>query len=269
MDIKRALPRPELRSVVRSLEERRANLGSAVLAWPVAARPHQILDIHLANPYQVRIDGGAAKASPEIAVVGPQTYRRAHVQLSGEIHVFNILFQPTGLNRLIGINMTSLVNQDLAASDVLGKSAAVLGEAVRKAPDFCSRVAAVERWVGMILEKRGPDDAIGLASQRMIAVRGRARIEDLVAKSDLSTSQFQRRFAKQVGMTPKLFARTIRFDRALVARRDAPNRTWTDIIHELGYFDQAHFIRECHAFASLPPSELGGDWNNIFFPADD
>jgi len=70
-------------------------------------------------------------------------------------------------------------------------------------------------------------------------------------------------------MTPKVFARTIRFDRALVARRNAPNRLWTDIIHEFGYFDQAHFIRECRAFAGLPPSGLVGDWNNIFSPMDD
>jgi AraC-like DNA-binding protein len=91
----------------------------------------------------------------------------------------------------------------------------------------------------MMLDERGPDDAIGLASRRMIALRGRARIGDLVARSGLSTSQFLRRFATQVGMTPKLFARTIRFDRALVGRRDAPSRPWTDIIHELGYFDQA------------------------------
>jgi AraC-like DNA-binding protein len=269
MDIKRALPRPRLRGVVRSFEERRVELGSAVLTWPVAARPHQILNIQLAEPYRVRINGGQANTTPDMSVVGPQTYRRAHVCLSGSIHVFNILFQPTGLNRLVGINMTCLVNQDPAASDVLGKSAAALGDAVRMAPDFDLRVAAVERWIGMMLERRGPDGAIGLASRLMIAVRGRARIEDLVAKSGLSTSQFQRRFATQVGMTPKLFARTIRFDRALVARRDAPNRPWTDIIHELGYFDQAHFIRECHAFAGLPPSSLVGDWDNAFFPGDD
>lgn len=269
MDIERALPRPELRSVVRSFEERRADLGSAVLTWPVAARPHQILDIHLAKPFQVRIDGGPATPVPETTVVGPQTYRRAHVHLSGQVHVFNILFQPTGLNRLVGINMTSLVNQDPAASDVLGKSAVALGNAVRAAPDFRWRVAAVERWVGMMLDKRGPDDAIGLAARRVIALRGRARIEDLVAKSGLSASQFQRRFATQVGMTPKLFARTTRFDRALVSRRSAPNLPWTDIIHELGYFDQAHFIRECHAFAGLPPTSLVGDWDNIFFPAHD
>ena len=269
MDIKRALPCPELRSVVRSFEERRADLGSAVLSWPVAARPHQILTIHLAEPYRVRINGGPANTTPDMGVVGPQTYHRAHVHLSGRIHVFNILFQPSGLNRLVGIDMTSLVNQDPAASDILGKSAVALGDAVRAAPDFQLRVDAVERWVGMMLDGRSPDGPIGLASRQMIAVRGRARIEDLVRKSGLSASQFQRRFTTQVGMTPKLFARTIRFDRALVARRHAPNLPWTDIIHELGYFDQAHFIRECHAFAGLPPTGLVGDWDNIFFPAHD
>jgi AraC-like DNA-binding protein len=269
MDVKRALPHPQLRGVVRSFEERRAELGSAVLSWPVAARPHQILNIHLAEPYRVRVDDGPANATPKMSLVGPQTYRRAHVYLSGSLHVFNILFQPTGLNRLVGINMTSLVNQDPAASDVLGKSAVTLGDAVRAAPGFRERVAAVERWVGMMLDKREPDGAIGHASRLLIAARGRARIEGLVGKSGLSTSQFQRRFATQVGMTPKLFARTIRFDRVLVARRAAPNRLWTDIIHEIGYFDQAHFIRECHAFAGLPPTSLVGDWDNIFFPAHD
>ncbi|MBR0796913.1 AraC family transcriptional regulator [Bradyrhizobium jicamae] len=266
MDIKRTLPGSQLRGVVRAFEERRVELGRAVLAWPVAARPHQILNIHLAEPYRVRIDDGQAKPTPDMSVIGPQTYRRAHVFLSGSIHVFNILFQPTGLNRLVGINMTSLVNQDPAASDVLGRSATVLGDVVRMAPDFDLRVAAVERWIEAKLESRGPDCTIGLASRRMIAVQGRARIERLVARSGFSTSQFQRRFAAQVGMTPKLFARTIRFDRALVAHRDAPDRPWTEIVHELGYFDQAHFIRECHVFAGLPPGRLVGDWENIFFP---
>jgi AraC-like DNA-binding protein len=269
MDVKRALPRPQLRDVVRSFEERRAELGSAVLTWPVAARPHQILNIHLAEPYRVRIDGGPAHATPEMSVVGPQTYRRAHVYLSGSIHVFNILFQPTGLNRLAGLDMTSLLNQDPAASDVLGKSAVSLCDAVRAATHFRERVAAVERWAEMMLDKREPDNAIGRASRLLIATRGLARIDGLVGKSGLSTSQFQRRFATQVGMTPKLFARTIRFDRALIARRNAPGRLWTDIIHELGYFDQAHFIRECRAFTGLPPGGLTGDWDNIFFPTDD
>jgi AraC-like DNA-binding protein len=203
---------------------------------------------------------------PETGLVGPQSYRRAHVCLTGSVHVFTVLFQPTGLNRLIGIDMASLLDQDPAASDVLGRSAAVLGDDVRMAPDFASRVAAVERWIDARRERRGEDCAIGLASRRMIAERGAARIADLVADCGLSARQFQRRFTAQVGMPPKLFARTIRFDRALAARRECSHRSWTDIVHDLGYFDQAHFIRECHAFAGLPPSSLIGDWDNIFFP---
>ena len=89
MDIKRALPRPELRSVVRSFEERRADLGSAVLTWPVAARPHQILNIHLAEPYQVRIDGGPRKNlagnrlwSDRRPIVGPMSICQARFMFS-------------------------------------------------------------------------------------------------------------------------------------------------------------------------------------------
>lgn len=178
MDIKRALPRPQYRSVVRSFEERRIELGSTLLTWPVAARPHQILNIHLAQPYRVSVDGGLASDTSDVCLVGPQTYRRAQVSLSGSIHVFNILFQPAGLNRLVGINMTSLVDQDPAASDVLGDAATRLGDAVRMAPDFGLRIAAVERWVGTMLEESGPDDTIGIASRRMISVGGNARIDD-------------------------------------------------------------------------------------------
>jgi hypothetical protein len=185
MDIERALPSPELRSVVRSFEERRADLGSAVLAWPVAARPHQVLDIHLAEPYRVRLNGGPAWLLPETIVVGPQTYRRAHLYLSGRIHVFNILFQPVGFHRLVGIDMTSLVNEDPIASDVLGPSAVTLGDAVRGATDFKSRVAAAERWLGTKLDGRDNDEPIGHASRLLIATRGCARIDDLVGRSGL------------------------------------------------------------------------------------
>jgi AraC-like DNA-binding protein len=269
MEIRRTSPRSQLRGVLRAFEERRIELGSSVLAWPVPARPHQILNIHLAEPYRVRIDGGKASKTPDMSIVGPQTYPRAHVSLSGTVHVFNILFQPAGLNRLVGIDMTTLVNQDPAASDVLGNSVIALGDVVRMAPDFPQRVAAVECWAEGMLEECWPDCTIALASRRLITARGCLRVEGLVAESGLSASQFQRRFATQVGLPPKLFARTVRFDRALLARRNGPNRSWTDIVHELGYFDQAHFIRECRSFAGLPPGRLVGDWNNIFFPADD
>ena len=55
MDIKKALPRGQLRAIIRSFEQRTAELGNSVLARPLAVRPHQVRIIHLADSNRVRI----------------------------------------------------------------------------------------------------------------------------------------------------------------------------------------------------------------------
>ncbi|MCC8958000.1 AraC family transcriptional regulator [Bradyrhizobium sp. Pear77] len=198
-------------------------------------------------------------------MVGPQGSRRIHIYASGQVHIFNILLQPAALHRLVGIDMTSLINEGIAARDVLGRYAGLLSDAVRSATDFASRIAAAENWFGMMLERSAPDDRIGEASRSLLTARGNVRIDTLVKQSGLSPRQFQRRFTAQVGLSPKLYARTTRFDHALTAHRNQPAKPWTNIIHDAGYYDQAHFIRECHALVGLRPSQFIGDWDNIFF----
>jgi AraC-like DNA-binding protein len=264
VEIRRTLPHPAFRTVVRSFGERWGTLGSTGLSWPIPVRPHQIIDIFLKEPFRLRIDGGPLQKSPEAVVVGPYMARQTQIYVSGEIHGFNILFQPAGLNRLIGLDMTSLVNEGIAARDVLGKHFTMLNDAVRSAPDFPSRVAAVERWLGNMLNTSAPEDGIGVGSRLLLATRGRARIGQLVERSGLSARHFQRRFTKQIGLSPKLYARTIRFNSALTAHRRDPTKLWTEIVHEAGYFDQAHFVRECHALVCAAPSQFIGDWENIF-----
>ena len=74
--------------------------------------------------------------------------------------------------------MTTLVNQGIAAHDVLGKRASLLSDAVRLAPDFRSRVAAAERWFGIMLDDSNPEDGIDHTSRLLLGTRGRARILD-------------------------------------------------------------------------------------------
>jgi AraC-like DNA-binding protein len=240
-------------------------LGSQVLAFPLIARPHQIIDIYLGDPLRVRVDGGRVASAPETVVVGPQGSRRIHLYASGQVHIFNVLLQPAALHRLVGIDMKSLINEGVPARDVLGRSAILLDDAVRSARDFASRIAAAENWFAAMLERSPPDDGIGEASRHMLTAQGNVRIDALVTQSGLSPRQFQRRFTTQVGLSPKLYARTIRFDHALAAHHNRPAIPWTRILQDAGYYDQAHFIRECHALVGLPPGQFIGDWDNIFF----
>jgi AraC-like DNA-binding protein len=264
MEFRRTLPHPPLRGIVRSFGERRGTLGATELSWPLAARPHQIIDIYLKEPLHFQIEGRNRQRSPEEVVLGPQVSRRTQIYALGDLQTFNILFQPAGLNRLIGIDMTSLVDKGVSVRDVLGKHATILIDTVRSMPDFPSRVAAAERWIGIMLHSSAPDDGIGVASRLLVATRGGARIGRLIERSGLGARQFQRRFTTQIGLSPKLYARTIRFDAALSAHRRDPARTWTDIAHEAGYFDQAHLVRECRALVRAPPTQFIGDWENIF-----
>jgi transcriptional regulator GlxA family with amidase domain len=74
--------------------------------------------------------------------------------------------------------------------------------------------------------------------------------------------QYERRFQEEVGLTPKAFARTARFQRALDAKRFFPGRTWLSIAHEFGYFDQMHMVRDFQSFCGFAPNdvlELSGD----------
>lgn len=266
MDVTRAMPHPALRGIVRSFEERRGTLGSSVLTWPLTARPHQIIDVYLGDPFRLRIDGGTLQTAPETVVVGPQGSRRIQLYVSGHVHIFNILLQPAALNRLVGVDMRTLVNEGIAARDVIGSRAVLLNDAVRSAKDFTSRIAAAERWFGMMLDRSAREDGIDHSSRLLLATRGRVRVDALVERSGLSARHFQRRFATRVGLSPKLYARTARFDAALTAHRNAPGRPWTEIVHQAGYFDQPHFIRECHALVGHGPSQFIGDWDNILSP---
>jgi transcriptional regulator GlxA family with amidase domain len=87
--------------------------------------------------------------------------------------------------------------------------------------------------------------------------KGLIRIEKLAGQAGLSVRQFERRFIEGIGLTPKLFARTTRFQMALDASsRFTTFRSGLEIAHEFGYFDQAHMIREFHALGGSPPSQI-------------
>jgi AraC-like DNA-binding protein len=266
MGMRRVMPRAELRDVVRSFGELQIDFGNATATWMIPARPHQILDIYLTEPWKAQIGGGPLKTSPETVVVGPQSHHCFRLHMSGQIHAFNILFQPAAFHRLVGIDMTSLVNQDPAAKDILGTRASLLRDAVLRAADFSSRVAVAEQCIGRMLDGRPPVDGIDRASRLLVATRGRARIDALAGRAGLGPRQFQRQFTRQVGLSPKLYARTVRFEAALTAHRSAPAKSWTDIVHEAGYFDQAHFVRECRALTGVSPNHFIDDWESSFFP---
>jgi AraC-like DNA-binding protein len=57
-------------------------------------------------------------------------------------------------------------------------------------------------------------------------------------------------------MSPKVFARLVRFSKAYRMRENFDHLSWTSIAHDCGYFDQMHFIRDFKEFAGVAPGIL-------------
>ncbi len=81
---------------------------------------------------------------------------------------------------------------------------------------------------------------------------GEVSLQDFCQSRGISSLTLNRRCSKIIGMTPKRYERLIKFRRALCQVIDS-DLSLTDIGHETGYFDQAHFIKEFKWFVNKTP----------------
>jgi AraC-like DNA-binding protein len=70
----------------------------------------------------------------------------------------------------------------------------------------------------------------------------------------VSERQLERLFETELGMRPKLFARILRFRRAILLLRKGA--TLADAATTAGYADQSHFNRNTQSLMGGPPSEI-------------
>ena len=84
-----------------------------------------------------------------------------------------------------------------------------------------------------------------------------ARIESVQRASGCSQQQFIRRFVAVVGLTPKRYARVLRFSGLLSSAVRVGPRDWAGLAAEWGYFDQSHLI---HEFKELAGDDTEGPY---------
>ncbi len=247
--IRLATPAPGLREFVRFYAHREVRIGEASVVHPVPARAFPLLEFIFGDPFHVLYPGKSLiQASPSAVVVGPQTHCRSQLRFRGAVECFVIMFQPTGLQRLFSIPTAELTDHAYEAHSVLGAFVSgferVLGDTV----NFEERVRITDGFLLRHSLNARASDRISAAAQQMLRMTGNARIAALSHEASLSVRQFERRFTQQIGVHPKLYARIVRFEAALDSKARSSNKSWTDVAHEFGYYDQMHMV---HDFGDL------------------
>ena len=93
------------------------------------------------------------------------------------------------------------------------------------------------------------------AANLLYHTKGQHRIDELADYCHVSVRHLERGFRQAIGTSPKVFARTLRFEQAQRRLMFDPEADLTELAYECGYFDQAHFIKDFKEFAGKTPSE--------------
>jgi AraC-like DNA-binding protein len=82
-----------------------------------------------------------------------------------------------------------------------------------------------------------------------------ATIREMAQKTGYSHKHLLSLFGTYAGLTPKQFLRIVKFQHAVLALEQRRQIHWTQLAHDCGYYDQAHFINDFKEFSGFSPTE--------------
>ena len=192
---------------------------------------------------------------PESKAWGVATSKFSRM-LEGQAHAFGIKFTPGGFFPFFRKPLSSLANTSIAVSDVFGSDVDALESFILSSEDEDAMTAAADAF--LLRRMPPPDEKVNLARQlvdRILRERELLTVEDLAARSGINVRSLQRLFHQYVGVSPKWVIRRYRLHELLEQMHSGKKLDWAQLAVELGYFDQAHLIRDFKSITGFAPTE--------------
>ena len=210
------------------------------------------LVFHYQGPFLELQRDGRATPSCRVALHGqsPQFRRFVTWQSFG---LFGAYLYPFAVPALFALPANAVTGHEVELPDLLGPAGADLVANMLLAPDTAGRVSILSGFMAARLRKGQPQPpGVFRAIRHIIGERGALDVEALAERHCLSRRQFERQFREASGLSPRLFARIIRFQEAV---RHFGNRdlSLTQLAYQCGYYDQSHFIHDFKAFSGHHP----------------
>jgi AraC-like DNA-binding protein len=170
------------------------------------------------------------------------------------VECLQIRLEPVVAAAVLGAS-TELSGMVVSLEEVWGRDAGRVEDRLRAAASWDERFTIAVDLLGRRLGARRPvDPEVAYTWRRTLTSRGRLRVDGLAEEVGWSRKRLWSRFRSQLGITPKLAARLVRFDHA--AHLLAAGHAAAGVATESGYVDQSHLHREVKDFAGLTPTAV-------------
>ena len=191
-------------------------------------------------------------------VVGNQS-RSSITGVAG--HQLGVQVELTAAGALALFGDVAELNDDVVPLDeVLGGRGARVIERLAETATWEGRLRLLDDVLGRGEAVPALSPEVAWLRRQLAASNGQARVEPLMDETGWSRRHVTERFRRQLGLSPKAYARLLRFEHATsLLGRPAAGRTLADVAMEAGYYDQSHLTRDFAALAGMTPGAYAAE----------
>jgi len=187
---------------------------------------------------------------PDVTFFATQSVGKMVFQ--GSVNRIGIRFQPGGAFQLLKLGMPDVTRGELSADDLAVQSLLQLRDQLAELTQVSKRLALIDQWLLNLVKQTHV--TTGIIQQLLPQIiLTQQPIEQLSAHLPISRRQLERKFQLEVGCSPNQLKQQhrVKIARTLISQR--PEQSLTDIGQDVGFYDQAHFIRHFHKITGQTP----------------
>ena len=98
-------------------------------------------------------------------------------------------------------------------------------------------------------------DSIDITANTIVEKNGMVHIPDLMKDIFMSRRNFERKFFKKVGLSPKYYTRLRRMSYIMNLISGKKKVDWAAIFYQCEFYDQSHFIKDFIEFTGRTPQQ--------------
>ena len=204
----------------------------------------------------IKFENGIASHEQYRTMLYGQLKKFIEVQATGSVGLFSVRFSPAGLQPFLDYDVARITTHELNISELWGTDGLELERQMLHCISNQERIILIEQFLSSRLKIVAFDNQhVEYCVDALTASNGNVTIEKLAQDLNIGKRQLERKFSAAVGLSPKYFARIIRFQNTLQLIEKHEFTSFTAVAADGGFYDQAHFIKDFKEFTGLNPKQ--------------
>ena len=183
-----------------------------------------------------------------------QRHYPVSIAQEGIIDLIGVRFKPGGLAAFLSLPSYEVSNQTVELKAVFGAAVVELENRLFDSQDATARIVLLDDFFLRRLFLPSPYEFARLVAHSIESSFGLLSMKELSGQVGYSIRTVDRLFRQCFGLSPKFYARVVRFQRVLTMLSNDPKIDLTQITFDCGYYDPSHLTREFSDFTGQPPS---------------